>query len=97
MRAADDEPVRKAAHQQARQGFRRNRKLDNGGPDTATGIEHAQGVAQILREHVVQGRNTGGDSYRLNIHKDTQRLDNTTATQLKGTKKSFSEIKNAQL
>ena len=65
--------------------------------ETGQAIEHAQGVAQILRENVVQGRNTGGDTYKLNIHEHTQRSDNATASKLKGTKKSFAEIKNAQL
>lgn len=38
----------------------------------------------------------GGEKYKLNIHEHTQRLDNDTAGQLKGTKKSFKEIKNSQ-
>lgn len=41
-------------------------------------------------------RNVGGKKYKLNIHEHTQRLDNDTAGNLKGTKKSFKEIKNSQ-
>lgn len=44
---------------------------------------------------MVQGKNTGGDTYKLNIHEHTQRLDNDTAGKMKGTTKSFKEIKNA--
>lgn len=44
----------------------------------------------------MQGRHTGGETYKLNIHEHTQRLDNETAGELKGTTKSFKEIKNAQ-
>lgn len=64
--------------------------------EAAQGVEHAQGVTKILREHVVQGKNVGGETYKLNIHEHTQRLDNDTAGQLKGTTKSFKEVKNAQ-
>ena len=32
--------------------------------------------------------------YKLNIHEHTQRLDNDTAGELKGTSKSFRQIKD---
>ena len=35
------------------------------------------------------------DRYKLRMHEHTQRNENLTATSLKGTKKSFKEIKNA--
>lgn len=63
--------------------------------EAARGIEHAQGVIQILREHVVQGKQQEDGRYKLNIHEHTQRLDNDTAGQLKGTTKSFKEVKDA--
>ena len=44
----------------------------------------------------MQGKNVGGDKYKLNIHEHTQRLDNDTAGQLKGTSKSWREVKDAQ-
>ena len=31
--------------------------------------------------------------YKLNIHEHTQKMDNETATKLKGTTKTFKEIK----
>ncbi|KAH9811160.1 putative complex I LYR family protein [Teratosphaeria destructans] len=85
-----------ASRSLARESFWKNRALESGGIEAAKAIEHAQGVAQILRENVVQGRNVEGEHYKLNIHEYTQRLDNHTAGELKGTTKSFKEIKNAQ-
>ncbi|EMC92804.1 hypothetical protein BAUCODRAFT_37721 [Baudoinia panamericana UAMH 10762] len=92
----DDERTLKASRQLARESFDNSRKWESGGGQAAQAIEHAQGVAKILLENVVQGRQTGPDQYKLGIHDKTQRADNQTATQLKGTKKSFKEIKNAQ-
>lgn len=43
----------------------------------------------------MQGKHTGGENYKLNIHEHTQRLDNDTAKQLKGTTKTFKDIKDA--
>jgi len=92
----EDVPTLCASRQLARQNFNTNRKLDIGGVEAAQAIEHAQGVAQILKENVVQGKQTGEDTYKLKIHEHTQRLDNGTAKELKGTTKSFKEIKGAQ-
>ncbi|KAF2769656.1 hypothetical protein EJ03DRAFT_271894 [Teratosphaeria nubilosa] len=91
-----DTPTLKASRSLARESFAKNRRLEVGGIEAAKAIEHAQGVAQILRENVVQGRNVEGEHYRLNIHEHTQRLNNHTAGELKGTTKSFKEIKDAQ-
>ncbi|PPJ56801.1 hypothetical protein CBER1_05949 [Cercospora berteroae] len=83
----------------ARGEFRNGAKLPADSVEAAQGVEHAQGVAQILKENIVQGKRVGdvGEKYKLNIHEHTQRLDNDTAGQLKGTTKSFKEVKNASL
>ncbi|KAK4493715.1 hypothetical protein PRZ48_014900 [Zasmidium cellare] len=91
-----DKSTLKSARKLAQERFRENRSLPQGSPQAAAEVEHAQGVAIILRENVVQGKNVGGEKYKLNIHEHTQRLDNDTAGNLKGTKKSFKEIKNSQ-
>lgn len=83
----------------ARESFNANSHLESGSVEIQQGIEHAQGVAKILRENVVQGKQDkakGEEHYKLRIHEHTQRLDNDTAGNLKGTKKSFKDIKNAQ-
>lgn len=91
----EDLPILRASRAHARDGFRKGRTLVSGSVEAAQGIEHAQGVTQILRENLVQGRNVGGEKYKLNIHEHTQRLDNDTAGNLKGTRKSFKEIKDS--
>lgn len=67
-----------------------------------TAVEHAQGVTQILKENVVQGQlkkevkkgtTAGQGLYKLRMHRHTQKLDNETATKLKGSTKSFKKIK----
>ena len=43
------------------------------------GIGHAEGVAEILRHNVVQGKKVEGkDALELRIHHDTERGDNDT-------------------
>ncbi|KXL43321.1 hypothetical protein M433DRAFT_25740 [Acidomyces richmondensis BFW] len=91
-----DDEVLTSSRILARESFAKGSSLVVGSTAASKAIEHAEGVAQILRENVVQGKNIGGDLYKLNIHEHTQRLDNETAKQLKGTTKSFKEIKNAQ-
>lgn len=91
----DDLPTLHASRAYARNEFNNHSKLDSGSMEAAQGIEHAQGVTKILREHVVQGKHQGEGKYKLNIHEHTQRLDNDTAGQLKGTTKSFKEVKDA--
>lgn len=95
-----DTPTLRSSREFARTEFRTGAKFTPDGPEAAQGVEHAQGVTQILRENVVQGRKKVGEvgeKYKLNIHEHTQRLDNDTAGQLKGTTKSFKEVKNASL
>jgi len=92
---AEDIPILRASRAHARTEFRKGKTLAPGSTEAAQGIEHAQGVTQILRENLVQGTNVGGDKWKLNIHEHTQRLDNDTAGNLKGTRKSFKEIKDS--
>ncbi len=92
----DDDKVLFAARREAREGMRKNRELESGSLAAGSAIEHMQGVARILRENVVQGVRKDDGVYKMNIHEHTQRLDNGTAKELKGTTKSFKEIKQAQ-
>ncbi|KAK5169632.1 Mitochondrial zinc maintenance protein 1, mitochondrial [Saxophila tyrrhenica] len=92
----DDTPTLLASRAQARASFLSNAALEPGDTEATTAIEHAQGVTKILREHVVQGRNVGGEQYRLRIHEHTQKLNNEQAKLGKGTTKGFKEIKNSQ-
>lgn len=48
-----------AARSAAREGFETNRSLP--APAAAESIEHAEGVAKILRENLVQGQATDGE------------------------------------
>jgi complex III assembly factor LYRM7 len=43
----------------------------------------------------VQGKNMGGDKYKLNIHEHSERGDNATAKTMQGSVKSFKDIKNS--
>lgn len=52
----DDDTTLKSARKFARDRFRENKSLPAGSPQAAQGVEHAQGVATILRENVVQGK-----------------------------------------
>lgn len=92
---ADDKVTLEASRSYAKAEFDKHRKLEPGSVFAAQAVEHAQGVTKILREHVVQGKHQGDGKYKLNIHEHTQRLDNDTAGQLKGTTKSFKEVKDA--
>ncbi|KIX00998.1 uncharacterized protein Z518_10064 [Rhinocladiella mackenziei CBS 650.93] len=68
-----------AARVQARTGFDNMSSLDPSSDEALKGIEHAEGVASILRHNIVQGKQVeGSDVLRLNIHKDTERGDNDT-------------------
>lgn len=49
-----DMPTFIAARRAARDGFEQNKALE--GKDLTQGIQHAQDVAKILKENVVQGR-----------------------------------------
>lgn len=53
-----------ASRSQARQGFEDNRSLESASAEASKAIEHAQGVAEVLRANVVQGRKgEGSHSY----------------------------------
>ncbi|KAF1982299.1 hypothetical protein K402DRAFT_438651 [Aulographum hederae CBS 113979] len=69
-----------AALSQARAGFEMNRNLPSSSPEAAQQITHAEDVARILRENLVQGQamDEAGDRYKLNIHEHTERGDNET-------------------
>ena len=54
-----------AAKQQLRDEFRKNASLQPNDPALAAAIEHAQGVAQILRANIVQGKHQGDNKYRM--------------------------------
>ncbi|TKA28338.1 hypothetical protein B0A50_03805 [Salinomyces thailandicus] len=95
-----DTETLQASRALAHQTFQTNaHKLEPNSLEASTAVAHAQGVAQILREHVVQGRKKPGaedsENYKLNIHEHTQRLENETAGKLRGTTKSFGEIRDA--
>jgi len=49
-----------AARSQARAGFDNSISLDPSSEEAKKGIEHAEGVAQVLRHNVVQGRSVEG-------------------------------------
>ncbi|ETS84420.1 Mitochondrial zinc maintenance protein 1 [Pestalotiopsis fici W106-1] len=72
-----DQPILNAARAQIRTGFRENASLDPKSPEIDGHIKHAEDVATILRENVVQGRRSG-DKYKLRIHEHTERGDNDT-------------------
>jgi hypothetical protein len=48
--------------------------------EAATAVQHAQGVSEVLRHNIVQGRQIEGteDKYKLQIHEDTERGYNDT-------------------
>ncbi|ETN46214.1 uncharacterized protein HMPREF1541_00398 [Cyphellophora europaea CBS 101466] len=74
-----DVQLLQASQSQARQGFQDKRSLDPSSEEANEAIKHAEGVAEILRTNVVQGRRADGEhSYKLNIHKDTERGENDT-------------------
>ncbi|KAG9953182.1 hypothetical protein KCU81_g6687, partial [Aureobasidium melanogenum] len=83
----------------ARDSFDQNRGIKAGSIEAEKAVEHAQGVAQILRENVVQGATDKeeSDTYKLRIHDQTERGDNESVKQFKGTTKSFAEVKRCSL
>ncbi|KAK3109441.1 Mitochondrial zinc maintenance protein 1, mitochondrial [Teratosphaeriaceae sp. CCFEE 6253] len=94
---AGDACMHPAARTLARQKFAANRGLESGSAAASTAVEEGQAAARIIREHVVQGQKVGEEKYKLRFTEHTQRLDNHTAGELRGTTKSFREIKEAQL
>ncbi|CAH0000563.1 unnamed protein product [Clonostachys rhizophaga] len=71
-----DAPVLAAAQSQIRSEFINKSALDPS--ERPAAIQHAQDVARILRENVVQGRReTENDhNYKLRIHEFTEKGDN---------------------
>ncbi|KAK4936626.1 Mitochondrial zinc maintenance protein 1, mitochondrial [Elasticomyces elasticus] len=68
-----------AARVQARTGFDSLSSLDPSSEEAQKQIQHAEGVASILRHNLVQGQQVeGSDAIKLNIHKDIERGDNDT-------------------
>ncbi|KAK3185576.1 Mitochondrial zinc maintenance protein 1, mitochondrial [Lecanicillium sp. MT-2017a] len=67
-----------AAQGQIRHEFRSRQSLDPSDAKVNESIQHANEVAQFLRQNVVQGQRSSGeeDTYQLRIHKDTERGDN---------------------
>ncbi|KAI1422731.1 hypothetical protein F5Y12DRAFT_717074 [Xylaria sp. FL1777] len=66
-----------AARSSIRQGFRANAALEPSSPEFPAAVKHAEEVATILRQNVVQGKRVG-DTYKLRIHEETERGDNDT-------------------
>ena len=58
----EDTPTLLASRARARQSFAQNRRLDVGGEEAASALEHARGVTKVLRENVVQGVKKGEDT-----------------------------------
>jgi len=83
---AGDAPLLKAARSEAHNAFRKNEALQSGELESA--VKHAEEVAKILRENVVQGKKIEGqdDRYRLRIHEQTERGDNDTVKMPNGQK-----------
>ncbi|KAF5539932.1 mitochondrial zinc maintenance 1 mitochondrial [Fusarium napiforme] len=73
---AGDATILSAAQLQIRHEFRLKAKVD--AADAAAAINHAEEVAKVLRQNVVQGQRTeeGKDTFKLRIHKDIERGDN---------------------
>ncbi|GAB7346559.1 hypothetical protein MBLNU457_5235t2 [Dothideomycetes sp. NU457] len=93
----EDEQTLVQAKLYARDGFNKYRHERYAGTiEAVQGIEHAKGVAQILEENVVQGSKLKGDAnapYKLNIHERTERGDNESVKQFRGSQKSFKSMK----
>jgi len=75
---AGDARLLHAARVEARNAFQQNAALSPDSPETAAAVAHAEEVAQILKENVVQGKKGGDNLYKLRIHEHTERGDNDT-------------------
>ncbi|KAF4627199.1 hypothetical protein G7Y89_g10957 [Cudoniella acicularis] len=67
-----------ASRQEIRSGFRKNANLRLEDPALPGYIAHAEDVAKILVQNVVQGKHEGDNKYKLRIHEQTERGDNDT-------------------
>ncbi|KAI2470704.1 hypothetical protein F4781DRAFT_166100 [Annulohypoxylon bovei var. microspora] len=72
-----DERVLNAARSSIREGFLVNASLGQTNPELPSAIKHAEEIAAILRQNIVQGKKDG-EIYKLRIHEDTERGDNDT-------------------
>jgi len=74
-----DLPTLTAARRAARDNFDQNRALASA-EETSKIIQHAEDVAKILRENVVQGKAVGSEEnrFKLRIHEHIERGDNDT-------------------
>lgn len=57
-----DLPILQASREQIREGFRNNRSLESPSPELDKAIEHAKGVAEVLRSNIVQGKKVEGEA-----------------------------------
>ncbi|KAH6675077.1 mitochondrial zinc maintenance protein 1, mitochondrial [Halenospora varia] len=76
-----DIPLLTASRAEIRSNFRKNINLQPADPTVPGLIKHAEEVAKILVENVVQGKKIGEESeekYKLRIHEKTERGDNDT-------------------
>ncbi|KAI9652825.1 MAG: Mitochondrial zinc maintenance protein 1, mitochondrial [Alyxoria varia] len=65
------------ARMKARRSFEESRNLQSDSEAVQQGVKHAEDVAKILRQNVVQGTKAGeADQFKLRIHDDTERGDN---------------------
>ncbi|KAI0487775.1 hypothetical protein F4859DRAFT_510344 [Xylaria cf. heliscus] len=72
-----DGTMLRAARSTIREGFRANAALEPTSPEFPAAVKHAEDIATILRQNVVQGMKDG-DRYKLRIHEETERGDNET-------------------
>ncbi|KAK7750158.1 Mitochondrial zinc maintenance protein 1, mitochondrial [Diatrype stigma] len=91
-----DKRVLQAAKDSIRGGFREKLSLKPNTPATAEAIKNAEDVAVILRENVVQGKKVG-NTYKLRIHRDTERGDNDTVKLPNGKKVKMPEGKYVKM
>ncbi|KAF7845711.1 hypothetical protein BT93_L1033 [Corymbia citriodora subsp. variegata] len=83
----DDHHLMHAARIQARTGFNHASNIDPSTPEAQSAVAHAEEVAKILVENIVQGKRIEGEEnkYRLNIHESTERgFNDTVKNPLKG-------------
>ncbi|KAF8473473.1 hypothetical protein BDZ91DRAFT_845903 [Kalaharituber pfeilii] len=71
------------ARAESRLQFANSRSLPPDSPETTHRIQHAQDVAKVLRENVIQGQKVQGsregeEMYKLRIHELIERGDNDT-------------------
>ncbi|KAI0871095.1 hypothetical protein GGS24DRAFT_492485 [Hypoxylon argillaceum] len=71
----DDTIMLNAARLSIRGEFGANAAIEPTGPKYLAAMQHADEVATILRQNVVQGKKEG-DTYKLRIHEETERGDN---------------------